>query len=320
MPEELSRRQLLQAGMGAALIGLTSEKSQSAPAKQPQLPTRLLGRTGAQVTIFGLGGASAKTPLSNGPEEQALAIISRALDLGVNYFDTASTYGDWRSETYLGKVAKTRRKEMFLASKTAERTYDGAMRELEQSLKRLQTDHLDLWQMHHVSLPDRDTVPAFGKNGAIKALDEAKRQKLVRFVGVTGHHEPDILADWLRRYPFDTLLTAVNAGDVHQPRPFIKNLLPVARERKVGIIAMKIPAYGQLLNPGAGVSIREAMHYTLSQPGIACGIISCDSLAMLEENVATARAFAPLSAQAQAKIESSTAGYWPNAAFYRQWT
>ncbi|HEX8235766.1 MAG TPA: aldo/keto reductase [Abditibacteriaceae bacterium] len=341
MSKKLSRRELLGLGAGIALGGSTAVREvlaqatstlpaqpvapalATAPAASasPALPMRVLGQTGQKVTVFGLGGASSKTPLSNGPHEAAVAIVERALNLGVNYFDSATTYGNGKSERAIGEVAKSRRKEMFIASKTDLRDYDGAMRELEESLKRLQTDHLDVWQMHRASLPERDTEPFFGTNGAMKALQKAKDEKMVRFVGVSGHHRSDVLADWLQRYPFDTLLASINAADVHQEDSFIKRLLPVAQQKKVGVIAMKVPAYGRLINPEAGVTIRDAMHYSLSQAGVACCIIACDTITQLEENVATARTIdGPMEAAAQTALEAKTADYWQRASFYRRWT
>ena len=326
MPNRISRRHFLGLGAGtaASVLAARSLRAQAPPleARAALLPTRELGTTGARVTIFGLGGASSQTPLSNGPHEEAVKIVQRALDLGVNYFDSATTYGDGKSETALGEVAKTRRKEMFLATKSDARDYDGAMRELELSLKRLQTDHLDLWQQHRASLDERDSQPFFATNGAHKALQKARDEKIVRFVGVTGHHRSQVLADWLKRFDFDTLLASVNAADVHQDDSFIKNLLPVAQERKVGVIAMKVPAYGRLLNRDSGVGIGELMHYSLSQPNVATCIIACDSLAMLEENVAAARAIAaPMSQEVQRALEAKTGAYWrqQRAGFYRQW-
>ncbi len=312
MTEELNRRDFLLAGLAATASAGALQGAEAGTG----LPTRVLGSTGQSVTLFGLGGASSETPLSNGQRDSALAIVNRALDLGVNYFDTAATYGT--SETYLGEVVKARRAQMFLASKSAERTRDGAWRELERSLKRLQTDHLDLWQMHHVAIAERDTVPAFAKDGAIRAIEEAKAQKLIRFAGVSGHHQTGVLADWLSRYPFDTLLTVVNAADIHHPDSFIRRVLPVAAKRGVGVIAMKVPAYGKLLK---GLAIQQAMHYSLSQPGVACCIIACDSVAMLEQNVAAARACqARLSLAEQVRITERTASYWQETDFYRAWT
>ncbi len=319
MTSQITRRDFLKIAIGtAALAPLPVSETTAANATIPQ---QALGKTGRKVTIFGLGGSSAKTPLSNGQRDASLAIINRALELGVSYFDTAHNYNT--SEEYLGEIVKTRRQDMFLTSKSDGRTRDAAWRDLELSLKRLQTDYLDLWQMHHVSLTDRDTDPAFSKDGAIKALEEAKAQKLVRLVGVTGHHDPFVLAEWLRRYPFDTLLAAINACDVHHPNSFIKNLLPVAKERKVPVIAMKIPAYGKILNPTAGITMKEAMHYSLSQEGVVTCVIGCDDVKMLEENVAAAKAFTgSLSKASLKKIEQATAGYWKEqqAMFYREWT
>ncbi len=345
---KFTRRELLRLGLGTSVAGsafaawmtrpraevnqistpdpplqapeLEKPRAAGKSESQPALPTRFLGQTGQRVTIFGLGGASSQTPLSNGPHDEAVAIVERALALGVSYFDTASSYGDGKSEKAIGEVAKKHRAQMTIASKTGERTYDGAMRELEASLKRLQTDHLDVWLMHHVSLPDRDTAPAFAANGAIKALEKAKAEKMVRFAGVSGHHRTDVLAEWLRRYRFDMTLMPINAVDRHNRDSFIETVLPVARERKIGVVAMKIPAYGRLLRPEKGVGMREAFAYSLSQPGVAGGIIACDSIAMLEENVAAARAFASLDSGAQSALEAKTVSYWQQASFYRRWT
>ena len=281
------------------------------------MPEKVLGSTGVSVPIFGLGGAG-QTPLSwNDREGDAIPIIERALELGIRYFDTAAEYGP--SEDYLGKVLPAYRNRIFLASKTAARDRDGAWRELERSLKRLKTDHLDLWQLHHVSSePELDTI--FGKHGAIKAVEEAKQQKLIRFAGITGHHEPAIIAEGLRRYPFNTTLIPINAADKHHPRPFIPSVLPLTREKQVGVIAMKVPAYGKLFKPGVLDGMREALGYTLSQPGVHCCVIAAETVAQLESNVNVARAFQPLSSTALADIEQRTATTWQEQTFYRAWT
>jgi len=184
------------------------------PRTHAAMPTRNLGRTGYRVGIFGLGGqATIEKP---DMEEQAVAIINRAIDLGVNYIDTAAAYGReqmW-SQRYIGRVMKERRREVFLTSKTHRRNYDESMRLLETSLKLLHTDHLDLWQLHNVSRTEQlDQI--FAQDGAIHALEKAKREKVVRHVGITGHADPFVLADGLRRYRFDTVLMAVNAADRH---------------------------------------------------------------------------------------------------------
>ncbi|MEM9217107.1 MAG: aldo/keto reductase, partial [Cyanobacteria bacterium P01_F01_bin.150] len=220
---------------------------------------------------------------------------------------------------YLGKVLPPYRSEIFLASKTAALDYDGAWRELERSLRRLNTDYLDLWQFHHVSFEaELDTL--FGNGGAIKALEEAKAQGLVRFSGITGHHEPQVIAAGLQRYPFDHTLIPVNAADVHHPRPFIPSVLPVAQAQNVGVTAMKVPAYGRLFKPGVLDGMHQALGYTLSQPGVHCAVIAAETITQLEENVNAAVEFQPLEEPALAQIEQQTAAAWQDNTFFRAWT
>lgn len=321
MTEKTTRRNFIMTSVavaGGIVGGAALQQNQTNTATPPAtIPERVLGRTGIRVPIFGLGGAG-QTPLSwDGAERDAVAIIERALELGIRYFDTAASYGP--SEDYLGKVLPQHRSKLFLASKTDVRDRDGAWRELERSLKRLKTDSLDLWQLHHVSFPQElDTI--FSSKGAIKALEEAMQQKLVRFAGITGHHDPNVLAEALRRYPFHTTLIPVNAADKHHPHPFIPVVLPVAQQQKVGVIAMKVPAYGRLFKPGGLEGMHQALGYTLSQPGVQCCVIAAETVAQLEQNVNTARAFQPLSAQALAAIEQRTAQIWEDNTFFRAWT
>jgi aryl-alcohol dehydrogenase-like predicted oxidoreductase len=325
MTRKTTRRTFLVTSVTVAggIIGCAVLKPNLSSASNDQasvtavMPERELGNTGVRVPIFGLGGAG-KTPLSwDNHEQEAIAIIQRALELGIRYFDTASSYGP--SEDYLGKVLPSYREQVFLASKTAERDRDGAWRELERSLKRLNTDYLDLWQLHHVSF-QQELDQIFSQNGAIRALEEAKEQKLVRFGGITGHHEPDIIAEGLRRHPFDTTLIPINAADKHHPRPFVPTVLPVASQKGVGVIAMKIPAYGRLFQPGVLDGMHQALGYTLSQPGVHCAVIAAETVAQLESNVEVARAFQPLTKAALAEIEQRTAAAWQDNTFFRAWT
>lgn len=325
MSEKTTRRNFIVTSVAVAggIIGGTAlqQNLTSASKNQPPItttmPERELGNTGVRVPILGLGGAG-QTPLSRENQEQeAVALIERALSLGIRYFDTASSYGP--SEDYLGKVLPTHREKVFLATKTSARDRDGAWRELERSLKRLNTNYLDSWQLHHVSF-DRDLEQIFSKSGAIQAIEEAKQQKLVRFNGITGHHEPNIIAEGLRRYPFDTTLITINAADKHHPRPFISNALPVARQKNVGVIAMKVPAYGRLFKPGVLDGMQQAMGYTLSQPGVHCCVIAAETIAQLESNVEVARAFQPLNDTALAEIEKRTLTSWQDNTFFRAWT
>jgi aryl-alcohol dehydrogenase-like predicted oxidoreductase len=321
MSEKSTRRNFLMTSVAVAggIVGATTLQQNATNTATPPatMPERVLGRTEVKVPIFGLGGAG-QTPLSwEGRERDAVAIIEKALQLGIRYFDTASSYGP--SEDYLGKVLPPHRPKLFLASKTDKRDRDGAWRELERSLKRLNTDYLNLWQLHHVSFPQElDTI--FSQSGAIKAVEEAIQQKLVRFAGITGHHDPKVIAEGLRRYPFHTTLIPVNAADKHHPRPFLPVVLPIAQQQNVAVIAMKVPAYGRLFKPGGLSGMQQALGYSLSQPGVQCCVIAAETIAQLEENVKVARAFQPLQGKELAAIEQLTAKIWEDSTFFRAWT
>ncbi len=254
----LNRREFLRiaAGSAAALGAASTLQPLSSLAETASaaaaMPTRPLGRTGFQVPLFSLGGQGLLE--QPGHTDAAVAIINRALDLGVKYCDTAHWYGGGSSESYYGEALKTRRNEVYLATKSGERSYDGAMRDLETSLKRLQTDRLDCWQMHHVRVQD-DVEKIFAPNGALKAFLKARDEKVTRFIGITGHLNPFVLKDAIGRFDFDTILMALNAADKNLPGPgnessFIENLLPTAVEKKLGIIGMKVPAIGRIFPAG----------------------------------------------------------------------
>jgi hypothetical protein len=341
-----TRRDFVRAGVAGAVglaVGGQAARSEGVapmPASAPfnprthaAMPTRNLGKTGYRVGIFSLGGqATIEKP---NREDDSIAIINRAIDLGVNYIDTAAAYGgpEMWSQKYIGKVMKERRNEVFLTSKTHRRTYDESMRLLEASLKLLNTDHLDLWQLHNVSQTGQlDQI--FAKDGAIHALEQAKAEKTVRFIGITGHADPFVLADGLKRFRFDTILMAVNAADRHH-LSFIEHLLPLALEQELGIIGMKIPARGRILStwtppppetqraaerttrPGT-LTMAEAMRYTLSLP-VSTVIIGVDDVAQVEENVRIARDFTPLSDQQMAALAARTAEVQRQALFFRKW-
>ncbi len=315
-----SRRQFLAGSAalaGAIACGAQDNQTESVTVPSKPLPERPLGNTGVSLPIFGLGGAG-RTPLSQPNQEAAaIAIIEAALGFGIRYFDTAASYGP--SETYLGKGLGSKRPDIFLASKSGRRDRDGAWRELEQSLTRLKTDYLDLWQLHHVSFAE-ELDEIFSPTGAIKAIEEAQAQKLIRFTGISGHHEPDIIATALQRYPFDTTLISINAADVHHPRPFSTTVLPVAQAQNVGVITMKIPAYGRLFKNGLLDSMEQAMGYTLSLPGVHSCIIAAETVEQLASNVQVAQAFQPLNREELTAIEQRTAQDWQAVSFFRQWT
>ncbi|MBP1605234.1 MAG: hypothetical protein H6Q08_608, partial [Acidobacteria bacterium] len=281
--EKITRREFVQrTTVGAAGLAVAG-RALGAPNTMAE---RALGRTGHNVRLFSLGGQA--TLEKAGTTEQSLAIIHRAIDLGVNYIDTAARYGRGISQTYIGEVMKTRRREVFLASKTHDRTRDGSLQLLDESLKLLQTDHLDLWQLHNVRT-DEEVEQILGKGGAIEAMLKARDEKMVRFLGITGHYDPDVLARALERFPFDAILMAVNLADRHR-LSFIDRLLPVANRKGMGVIGMKVPARGRMFKEGGVTSMKDAMHYVLSQP-VSTVIIGCDTVEQLEENVRLAVTF-----------------------------
>jgi aryl-alcohol dehydrogenase-like predicted oxidoreductase len=346
--ERQDRRSFIKAG-GAVTAGLLAQAALPShspaatafpalpenPRTAAAMPTRNLGRTGFRVGVFSLGGQAAIE--RGGNEAVAVPLVERALDLGVNYIDTSSIYGGpqrW-SERYIGQVMKRRRSEAFLASKTKERTRDASLRMIEESLKLLNTDHIDLWHLHDIgTLGDVDQV--FAKGGAMEALVQARDQKMVRFLGLTGHHRPDSLMEAIRRFPFDGILLALNAADVHH-WSFRKELLPFAVERQMAIIGMKITGRGRLLStwtppplesqkrswegvviangPGT-IGMRDALYYTLSLP-VSTAIVGCDSVAQLEENVKLARDFTPFSEAQLAALEAKAEPCSKQALFFR---
>ncbi len=318
--DKVSRRRFVKTVVGGAaaatLIGHGTE-SIEAYAKtleqETDMPVRSLGKTGYKAKIFSLGGQA--TLEEAGRDDEAHAIVNRAIDLGVNYIDTARVYGKGVSETYIGSVMKTRRKEVFLASKTRERSYDGSMRSLEESLKALQTDHLDLWQLHNVRTQE-DLDQIFANDGAIKALEKARDQKMVRFLGITGHKDPFILKKAIEQYPFDSILMALNAADKHK-MSFIDNLLPVAVEKKMSIIGMKVPARGKIFHEGGITAMKQAMSYVLTLP-VSSTIVGISNVKELEENVQIAREFKPLNAAQMKELEDLTKPYFTEATFFKE--
>ena len=308
--QTFTRREFVKAGAaGAAAIALGN----ALPSAAPGMTTRPLGRTGHQVKLFSLGGQA--TIEKAGTHDESIAIINRAIDLGVNYIDTAARYGGGISQTYIGEVMKTRRKEVFLASKTHDRTRDGSLKVLDESLRLLQTDHLDLWQLHNVQR-DEQLDQIFGKDGAIDAMQQARDQKMVRFLGITGHFDPDVLLRGIQRFDFDTILMALNPADPHH-LAFAEKLLPMANQKKMGVIGMKIPARGRLFRPGGVTSMKDAMSYVLTLP-VSTVIVGCDTVKQLEENIAIAANFAPLPRTEMARLEGLTAGYVSEASWFKR--
>jgi uncharacterized protein len=339
-----NRRAFIGTGL-AASMALMVRENRAAPAAPAQsgyqlpfnprtasaMPMRNFGRTGYRVGIFSLGGQASIEIAGN--ERLSADIVHRALDLGVNYLDTAHAYGRGISETHIGPVMKERRGEVFLATKTGRRDRDGALQELELSLKRLQTDHVDLWQLHNVQrMVDLEKI--FAPDGAIHAFEQARAEGRVRFLGITGHFDPDVLLAAVKRYDFDTILMAVNAADRHY-LSFIEHLLPACLGRNLGIIGMKLATRGRLLSswtpeplekqperlrtakPGT-ITMQESLYYNCTLP-LSTNIIGVDTVAQLEENVRSAAAFTPLSDAQMRLLEKRTLPIVRQALYFRRW-
>jgi len=297
MSKRLDRRTFLKnslaaaAGMGLGAATKNDLLAQSAawisdPVNNP-MPKRPLGKTGFDVGIYSLGGQGAlEIP---GTFDKSVAIINRALDLGVNYIDTAAAYGTGSSEMYIGEVLKTRRDEVFLATKSHDYTYDGTMRLFEESLRRLNTDHVDLYQHHYMTQDRYDRL--LQKNSARKAFEKLKDEGAIRFIGVTSHSSR-ILSDAIEGYPYDCALVPLNAsGSVLQDEQHLDRFFRLTSDRDVGIIGMKVFGGGGLV--GRGLTPKQLLYYTMSQP-ISTTIVGISRMEHLEENVRNAKEFEPL--------------------------
>ena len=238
---------------------------------------------------------------TDGRMAEAVAVIQR-LDHGVTYCDTAPAYAS--SLDYYGAALGERRGQVFLASKTHDRTRDGSLRLLDESLKQLRTDHLDLWQLHDLRTTT-DLKMIFSRGGALKALVSAREAGRVRFLGLTGHHDPAILLDAMSRFNFDTVLIALNVADIHR-LSFARSVLVEAANQGMGVIGMKVYAAGALVQ-GAGeelsVTSTDAMGYVLSLPGVSTVVIGCSSPAEVDDNARIARSFQPFDASVMRSLE-----------------
>lgn len=276
-----------------------------------------LGNTELEPSLLGLGGGG----IIERPDKRsdAMTVLSRAYDLGINYFDTAWHYGNTvsggvgESERRIGEFAKGKRDKVILATKTPSRNYQTAKRQIDESLQRLKTDHVDILQLHHVnSKPDWDKC----KKNNLRAILEAKQAGKTRYVGITGHRNPRAILEAIKEMPvFDTALISLNAADVHH-ESFIKNLLPQIQD--LGVIAMKVFAYGTIFNPDGITEPQEAIDYVYSLGGVDMSIIGVDNLQQLEQNVSCVKNRKKLTSSQMRKYEGLTRKYHPICLFYRK--
>jgi aryl-alcohol dehydrogenase-like predicted oxidoreductase len=307
-PRRPDRRDFLQtAGLVGAGLALSDSLLRAEPPVEltlsntgpDRIPRKPFGRTAETVSVIGLGGYSLGDAASL---KEAVAIVHEAVDAGVTFFDNAWEYHDGKSEEWMGRGLKGRRDKVFLMTKvcTHGRGKDVAMRQLEESLKRLQTDHLDLWQVHEC-VYDNDPERHFARGGVIEALAAAKKAGKVRYVGFTGHKHPAIHLKMLSyNYPFDSVQMPLNPFDASY-RSFATNVLPEVNKRGMAGLGMKsLGGNGQPVTQGV-VTVEEALRYAMSLP-VATTISGVDSLAVLRQNLGVARGFRPMTVEAMGAL------------------
>lgn len=293
---------------GALALGTVPSLAQNGPESAPaaKVQRRPFGKLGDEVSILGLGLGSAFTTPYAKDREAGQKILLRALELGVNFWDTARPYGP--SEVMIAPALKGVRKQVFLASKSGSRDYDGFLRDLETSLRNLQTDYLDLYLLHNLE-PKKDTDLDTIESGAVRAARKAKEEGSIRGFGMSGHTEPDILMAAIRRWEPDALLTIFPASRPNNGR-YEDELLPLARERNLGVMAMKALRRDRQ----SDLKGTDLVRYPMSLPGIHTTIVGLDTIEHLEMNAAMASQFTPLGERQRAAISrevQQTLGSYP---------
>lgn len=249
------------------------------------METRPFGKTGESFPILSFGGQRIVDE-HNCTEDQAIEIVNTAIDRGIRYFDTAWIYSKGQAETRMGKVVKHRRPEMWIATKTWDTTRDGARRQLEKSLSRLQTDYVNEWRLHNVW--DFERLDKFtAKGGALEAAIQAREEGLVQNISISGHTDPQILVEALNRFPFDSALIALSALD-HFVLSFAEEFLPIANARGIATIGMKVLGLGSLTH-----DVERSLRYAFSQP-VSTVIVGMESISQLEQNLAIAESYQPM--------------------------
>ena len=288
------------------------ETSAAAQTSTGEIPRRSFGRTGVEVSAIGLGGYHMGVPKD---EQEAIRIIHEAMDAGIDFMDNAWEYNDGVSEQRLGKALRGRRDQAFVMTKVCTHGRDRkvAMQQLEQSLRRLQTDHIDLWQIHEV-VYDNDPELHFARGGVIEALEQAKKEGKVRFVGFTGHKDPTIHLKMLSyNYPFDACQLPLNCFDASF-RSFEKQVLPELQKRGIAAIGMKsLCGSGEPVKQGA-IAPQQALSYAMSLP-VATTVSGIDSLKVLRQNLGIARGFTPMSAEQMQALRDRYARYAADGRF-----
>ena len=306
--EKKSRREFLESvALGIAGAGaIPSLPKSEARAAAGEMTYRTLGRSGEKVSMLGLGGYHIGVPRD---EQESTRIIRAAIDSGINFLDNCWDYHDGESEVRMGKALRDGyRKKVFLMTKTDGQVKDAWNKQLEDSLRRLQTDMIDLVQFHEViRMSDPDRI--FGPNGAFKAAQDAKKAGKIRYIGFTGHKDPDIHLKMLNTglahgFTFDTVQMPLNIMDAHY-HSFAKKVVPVAVKHGIGVLGMK-PLGGGIILQSKTVSPIECLHYAMNLP-TSVVINGCDSMERLNQGLEAARTFKPLGEKELAGLLAKTA-------------
>ena len=296
---ELTRRNFLATSAALTVAGAAEAKDE-----RTGMPMRTLGKTGQKVSVLAFGSGSRW--LAYKEEDKALDAMTKALDMGVTYIDTAYGYGNGQSETWVGKLMPARRKDVFLATKVNARKGDEAKRIIEGSLRRLNTDQVDLLHIHSL-LDEKDLADIEAPGNVLDVVRSMRDQKVARFIGITSHTDPAVLKTALERHDFNCTQMALNAakagmakgvsayGEQHE-HSFESLALPVAVRKNMGIIAMKVFAQEQIKAPA-----KDLIRYSLSLPVTAC-VVGMPKLEFVEENISLAKAFKPLGREEMRRI------------------
>jgi predicted aldo/keto reductase-like oxidoreductase len=302
----MERRTFLSAlaiTLGGRWISMTNTIGQTS--ERGEMPYRKLGKTGESVSCIGLGGFH--LGLSRLEEKDAVRLFQSAVDRGINFSDNSWDYNQGESERRVGKALKGRRDKVFVMSKFDGRTKQAALKQLEQTLQRLEIDHLDLWQFHeNIRLEDPDRF--FAEGGAREAMDDAKKAGKIRYMGFTGHKDPSVHLRMLEmagqhRFEFDTVQMPLNVMDAHF-RSFGKEVLPVLVNKNIGVLGMKSMGSGHILESKT-VTALDCLHYALSLP-TSVVITGIDSMTVLDQAFEAAQTFSQLGERDIAAILEKT--------------
>ena len=293
MSEHKSTRRDFFKSVSVATAGAALFPWSNAQGKIPSgVPRRVLGRTGEEVSILCLGGFHIGKKEQS--EEEAIELIRSSIDAGVNFLDNAWTYQDGRSEIRMGKAIKGGyRNKVMIMTKLLARDLDGVKEQLEVSLKRFDEEMIDLMQFHAIGDKDSD-VDAIYNGGLIEWAEEMRSQGVIRYIGFTGHSDPMALKKMIERgYEWDTVQMPLNLGDYHRNVSFTKDVLPLALEKNIGVLAMKTNGGGKLNRSGYATPV-EGLRYAMSLP-VATAVSGIDTREILSENLSVFHNFSPMS-------------------------